>query len=398
MLRINNIARIKQDVFGKARSDEFAGYDPFDGLNSSFLSPFAFLRKSLFGLVWIQFFKRSPINLRQFFLVPKKRNPKGVGLFILGLIQDYKYSNDSQYLDTAQELADWLLTQQSDRQTWMHSCWGYHFDWNARAFFVPKNKPNVITTIYVSMALYQLGELINHPLYLNSALDSAHFIFKSLVSKDENGDFIAYIPDERAFVHNASLWGAAWLAFVGNKLDIDEYRQVAKRVGMRSVNGQTEDGAWVYGDRHHHQFIDGFHTGYNLEALDLLRKSLNTSDFDAAIKKGLNYYKKELIDKNYLAKYYHNNPYPLDMHSVAQLVLTLIKVGATDKDFQLAYKVIQASIKALYLPNKKQFVYQKTAFSTNKINYARWTQAWAYYSFAYFINASQSVDTDNLIP
>lgn len=394
---MSNISKTKNDVFAKAKSDEFAGYDPFDGLNSKLLSLFPFLRKGLFGLAWIQFFKRSPLNLRKLFLVPKKRNPKGVGLFILGLIQDYKFGGDSQYLETAQELADWLLTQQSDRQIWSHSCWGYHFDWNARAFFVPKGKPNVITTIYVSMALYQLAELTNNQVYLDTALDSGHFIFKTLVSKDQKGDFIAYIPGENAFVHNASLWGAAWLGFVGNKLSIDEYMQVAKRVAMRSVNGQKEDGAWVYGDRHHHQFIDGFHTGYNLEALDFLRKSLNINDFDDAIEKGLAYYKKELIDSNCLAKYYHDNLYPLDMHCATQLVLTLIKVGKTDADIRLAHDVIQASIKELYLPNKKQFVYQKTATGTNKINYARWTQAWVYYSFAFFMNANQQSDKDNSI-
>ncbi|MDZ7902882.1 MAG: hypothetical protein U5L01_10245 [Rheinheimera sp.] len=32
----------------------------------------------------------------------------------------------------------------------------------------------------------------------------------------EGRGFFAYIPGETAFVHNASLWGAAWVAFAGS--------------------------------------------------------------------------------------------------------------------------------------------------------------------------------------
>ena len=75
------------------------------------------------------------------------------------------------------------------------------------------------------------------------------------------------------------------------------------------------------------QFIDGFHTGYNLEALDLIRRSLQTDEFDQAIKKGFSYYKANFFEPDGTAKYYNNNRYPLDMHSVAQAVLTLVKLA-----------------------------------------------------------------------
>lgn len=380
---------IAQHALELAINEGFKGYDPFDGLNSSLFSFFTRIRKGIIGLAWIQFHKRLVFNLRPLFLVPAGRNPKGIGLFILGLLEDYRRTQEQSYLTEAIELGDWLLTQQSNlsvegKAQWQHACWGYHFDWNARAFYVPKGKPNVITTIYVSQALYALGQVTDDRNYTNAALDSAHFIVKTLYSEFDGRKFFAYIPGEEAFVHNASLWGAAWVAFVANVTENDEYKKLASTVARQSVSEQGSDGSWVYGARHHHQFIDGFHTGYNLEALHVLRTALNTTEFDGVIEKGLTYYKQEMFKADGTAKYYNTNRYPLDMHSVSQAVLTLLKVSGKQEDIELAGKIIQRSIDTLYMPKQQRFVYQKHKYFTNKINYIRWTQAWAYYSFAYY--------------
>ncbi len=384
-----NITELNCELIASVQANNFTGLDPFDSLNSRFLEKLPFLRRGVFGLAWIQIHKRSIINFRPLCLVPKGRNPKGIGLFILGLIEDYKRTNDTAYLNDAIELANWLLTVQSNlsvegKAQWLHACWGYHFDWNARAFFVPKGKPNVITTIYVSQALYALGQIADAKQYVDAALDSAHFIVKTLYSEIDGRQFFAYIPGEETFVHNASLWGAAWVAFMANATNNNAYKELALTVARQSVSEQAEDGSWVYGARHHHQFIDGFHTGYNLEALHVLRTALQTTEFDAPIALGLAYYKKELFERDGTAKYYNNNRYPLDMHSVSQAVLTLLKVSSEKEDVELAGKIIQRSIETLFMPNKKRFVYQKHKHFTNKINYIRWTQAWVYYSFAYY--------------
>ena len=379
-----SILSITGNVLDLSRSEDFAGYDPFDGLNSRFFESIPVMKKGVVGLSLIQLFKRSPINFRPLLGVAKKRNPKGIGLFILGLIEDYKRSQNQHYLNEAIELGNWLLSQKSDGAEWQYPCWGYHFDWNARAFFVPKGKPNVITTVYVSQALFSLSRVTGDAKYRKPALDSAHFIVEELYTKVDDRCFFAYIPGETAFVHNASLWAASWVAFVASETKNNQYRELALDVARQSVSEQSEEGAWVYGARHHHQFIDGFHTGYNLEALHLLRCSLEVDEFDEVIARGLTYYKRHLFEDDGTAKYYHNNRYPLDMHSVSQAVLTLLKVGETKADFQLAEKVINRAIDTLYLTKKKHFLYQKHKYFTNKINYIRWTQAWVYYSFSLF--------------
>ena len=387
---------LNSTLLDNCKNESFAGHDPFDALNSKFLNGFPKLKYGFLGLAWLQFHKRLPINLRPFCNIPKKRNPKGLALFILGLIEDYQRTGDDNYIREAANLADWLITQRCDKSSWHHSCWGYHFDWNARAFFVPKGKPNVITTIYVSKALLALGELTSNQDYIDAALDSANFIVKHLYKDDEEAPFIAYIPGETAFVHNASLWGAAWIATVGARTSNTEFMDIALRVARRSAQAQASDGAWVYGARDHHQFIDGFHTGYNLEALHEIKLSLQISEFDNVIEKGLEYYKRELIESDGTAKYYHNNRYPLDMHSVAQAVITLLKVDGSQSSIELARKIINRSIELMYMPDKHRFVYQKHKYYTNSVNYMRWTQAWVYYSFSYFnlLDAEKNNATD----
>jgi len=71
---------------------------------------------------------------------------------------------------------------------------------------------------------------------------------------------------------------------------------------------------------------------------------------------------------------------------VSQAVLALSKVGGTSTDLQMEEKIINKSIERLYMPKSGHFIYQKHKYFTNKINYIRWTQAWVYYSFAYYNN------------
>lgn len=382
-------------LYLQAEHGDFAGYDPFDGLNSKLFDWFPKLKRGIFGLAWTQFHKRSLINFRPLCGVPARRNPKGVALFISGMLLQYEASGDRALLLKAQELGDWLLDQQCDRAIWQHSCWGYHFDWNARAFFVPKGKPNVITTIYVARALRSLSLATQDPRYVAAADDAAFFIVNHLYTESDGRQFFAYIPGETAFVHNASLWAAAWVAEAYSRSRYEPFKELALRVARQSVAEQGSDGRWVYGSRHHHQFIDSFHTGYNLEALACINSSLATDEFSEVIERGLQFYREHFFGSNGEAYYYHNNAYPYDMHNVAQAVITLLRVGNTDADRVLAKKVIDWSIRTMFLADKGRFCYQKTKYFNNTINYMRWTQAWVYYAFTVYVTELAEKKVEN---
>jgi len=119
-------------------NQNFAGWDPYDGLNSKIFQSTPFKKWDLARLAWIQGFKRSPINFRKLLLIPKEHNAKGIGLFLTGYCNLYKVA-DSGNADfgTKEEiksqivkLAELLISMQS--LGYSGACWGYNFDWQAR--------------------------------------------------------------------------------------------------------------------------------------------------------------------------------------------------------------------------------------------------------------------------
>jgi polysaccharide biosynthesis protein VpsJ len=376
-------AQIADALLEQCKRDDFAGFDPFDALNSAFFDRLGGNRWPLGRIAWLQLHKRSPINLRPLFSVPKRRNPKGIALIILGLVERCRSSRSPDDMAIAVELGEWLLTQSADLDSWGHRAWGYHFDWAARAFYVPRGKPNAITTCYVARALYALGDLTGNANFTNAAIDAGFFL-DSLYLEHAGANYYAYIPGETAFVHNASLWSAALVCEAAVRVRNDAMRDRALEVARQSVHMQRPDGAWAYGTRSHHAFIDGFHTGYNLEALSLLKSATGVSEFDGALEAGMNYYRARFFLPDGTVKYYNDRVWPVDTHSVSQAILTLIRVGGTADDLVRADQVIDRAISTLYVPDKKRFLYQKGRWLNNSVNYLRWTQAWAFYALSVY--------------
>lgn len=374
---------VAEDLLSQSREADFCGYDPFDGLNSETFERLGVGRFPLARIAWLQLHKRSPVNVRRIVGVPKRRNPKGIALFILGLIERQHYLDSDGELSEAVALGDWLLGERVDRGVWKHSAWGYHFDWAARAFHVPRGKPNAITTCYVARALYGLGQATGIQRFTDAAIDAGFFL-DDLYVRASDVKYYAYIPGESAFVHNASLWSAALVAETAVRKGDERLREHALSVARQSASMQRADGAWVYGTRSHHAFIDGFHTGYNLEALDSLQRTLEIREFDETIERGMDYYRRHFFLVDGTVKYFHDCVWPLDTHSVAQAVVTLVKVGSSEADLVLATDVLSRAYSSLYLPEGKRFVYQKGRWLTNRINYLRWTQAWAFYALSLY--------------
>jgi polysaccharide biosynthesis protein VpsJ len=386
MLSISDqkVLQVHKNVLSTLQLDHYAGYDPFDLLNSKVFKSTKLLNSPIIRLISLQLGKRSPINLRQLLLVPKERNPKGIGLMVSSLLMDYTRSKNSEYLNEAEKLGTWLIDNRSSNYS--YSCWGYHFDWQARAFYVPKGTPNIITTYYVARALFELGKITNNESYLNVAIDAAHFMSQHLFNKSSKGSYFRYIPNENTFVHNASLWGASLCVQIGNYISDSSLIDKGMDAVQTSRNAQKTDGSWYYGSRNHHKFIDGFHSGYNLEALQAINDIIKCSEIDACIQLGYNYYLRTFITDDADVKYYSNSIFPLDVHSYAQAIITISKIGSGEQDFILCQAVLARMIEKFYLENKASFIYQKKRFYKNRINYMRWTQAWAYFSMSTYLS------------
>ena len=362
----------KQLLTGFIKED-FEGYDPFDGLNSRLFALSGLNLSRVARLAWLQFHKRSWINFRPMVGVPKTRNPKALALVILGLCAKYQSQPYEEGKRLALELGQWLLENACEKD--QGRGYGYPFSWQARAFYVPKGTPNLIASVYVAKAFLALAQTFHLSHYVQAAHEIAEFL--SAVLFDEQAGYFYYIPGQKVLVHNANLWGAATLASVMSSQDSAWLSQI-KRAVATSVAAQHGDGAWVYGERHHHQFIDGFHTGYNLEALCLIQAKVDLS-LAPVIDLGARYYFKQFFLADGTPKYYSDNIYPIDCHSVSQGILTaLLLPGYQDQANQL----VAYALKNLWNKQTQKFCYQRHKRVTNNICYMRWTQAWMFYALA----------------
>ena len=369
------------------KSQGFKGWDPYDGLNSNVFKALGLNKVAFFRLAWIQLFKRNPINLRKLFLVPKGYNPKGIGLFLSAYSKELIFLRNEGKRDltalenTVNELADLLIELRSE--SYSGSCWGYNFDWQARGgLFFPSGTPTVVATTYAAYGLFDAYDATGNTRYLNVALDAVNFVLKDL-SRDYRDDgtflFSYSVTNGNNTVYNASLLGSKLLsrAYYYNKDEtlIDVARGSVKAV----MNVQEKDGSWVYGELPIQSWKDSFHTGFNLECLADYMKFTGDKSFESGINLGIDYYIKNFFTDEGVPKYYNNEVFPIDIHSPAQLVVTIDSLGMMKEYRGLVEKVINWTINNMQ-DSKGFFYYQKKRYWTIKIPYMRWSQAWMAHS------------------
>jgi rhamnogalacturonyl hydrolase YesR len=363
-------------------SEKFKGWHPYDGLNSKVFQALQMDKVQFFRLAWIQLFKRNPINLRSVMLVSKEYNPKGLGLFLTGYCNLYASNPQEKYREKIVLLADEIIKLKTTG--FSGACWGYNFDWQSRAFFLPKGTPTVVATTFIAYALMDAYEITHNNEYLDVALSSAEFIMKDLNrTQKEEGFIFSYSPFDDTCVYNASLLGSKLLARIYSYTKDKDLLEAARGSVLACVNAQREDGAWIYGELSIQNWVDSFHTGYNLECIVEYQKYSGDISFQDNIDKGLKYYLDNFFLADGTPKYYDNKTYPIDVHAPAQLISTLYRLNVLKEQKELVDKVLKWTIENMQ-DNKGYFYYQLKQGISSKIPYMRWAQAWMFYAFSFY--------------
>lgn len=365
-------------------TENFMGWDPYDGLNSPIIKKTFLHRVPLARLIFIQFFKRSPINLRKIFFIPKQHNPKGIALLISGYCNLYhikkeKDQNESLLIkEKIIYLSDLLLSLKS--RGYSGDCWGYNFDWQARFYFLFKAyTPTVVATSFCVDALLSAYKITQKEDYLKSALSSRFFILNDLKKENfEDGFLLSYAPvDGNNTVYNASLLGAKALSkcyeITGEKDLINAAKQIVNCV----CKNQNRDGSWVYGRLSTQTWIDSYHTGYNLQSIYVYQKISGDLSFKRYLKKGLDFYIKNFFEDNGLPKHFHDNAYPIDIHCPGQLFMTLCEMEKIEENKVLVQKVLEWTVRNMQ-DRKGFFYFQLKKVLSSKISYMRWNNAFMF--------------------
>jgi hypothetical protein len=321
----------------------------------------------------MQTMKRNPINLRRILLVPKSQNSKGIALFSSALL---KLSNHAIVSEDDARLLLGRVVELKSAKSQQYS-WGYNFDWQTRDFLVPAYTPNIICTTVAGNALLDAYEKFGNTSYLEMASSAGDFYLEGLnKTEDKEGLCFSYTPLDRERVHNANLLGAAFLARLYGITGKQKLFDHALRAAKYSVKRQRADGSWLYGESAKQKWIDNFHTGYNLCALRSICRYTKTFEFESHIRRGFDFYRKHFFREDSVPKYFHDRTYHIDIHNVAQSIITLLTLKDLDKgNIDLALSVFEWAMTHMW-DKQGYFYYQVLPYYKIKIPYMRWSQAW----------------------
>lgn len=356
------------------RANDWAGYDPYDGLNTKLLEALPFLNSRLPRLALIQGLKRSPINIRRLLFIPKTQNPKALALFLSALLQLSEVGLATE--EDRVRMIDRLIALRAPGVSYW--CWGYSFPWQTRTLLVPAGAPNLVCTSFAANALLDAYQRRHDRQCLNMAVSAAEYMLNELywTGGDATAGFGYPLPSQRTPVHNANFLAAALLCRVYRHTGEEKFLDPALRVARYSVGRQHPDGSWDYGEAPTQRWIDNFHSGYNLCALQAICRYAQTTEFESSIRRGFEFYQAHFFRPDGAPRYFHDRDYPVDIHCVAQSIITLLALRDLDPDtIALARAVFRWAMRHMW-DTRGFFYYRVLRAWTIRTSYMRWSQAW----------------------
>ncbi len=385
-------------LFSYCQSRNWAGIDPYDAVNSRIFQALPFLDRRIPRLIFTQVMKRSVLNFRPLMLVPPAQNPKALGLFLMSALRLSKLGLLNEQDPTASITKDLESLRSANSKYW---CWGYSFPWQTRTLLVPRWAPNLVCTTFIANALLDAYEQTGESRFLEMASSSARFVLDELYWTDGEAvaGFAYPLPSMRNNVHNGNFLGAALFCRVAKHTGDETFLSPALKVARYSASRQRDDGSWKYGESSNQGWVDNFHTGYNLCALRTINGVLEKDEFEPHLQRGFAFYRDHFFREDGVAKYFHDQTYPVDIHCVAQSIITLLTLKDLDPgNVQLAQKVLQWAMDHMW-DDQGFFYYRILRSCTIRTSYMRWSQAWMLLAMSTLLSetdaATRNSSTDN---
>jgi hypothetical protein len=370
-----------------SESADFAGWDVFDALTSPVLARLP--SSPLVRRVALQVLKRSPVQLRGVLRVPKLQHTKGLALFASAyarLAAADGAPGDARAGQVATDLAGRLVERAIARPSGVG--WGYDFPVQLRWGAYQPGEPNAVGTAFAGHALLDVAALVGDDRLVEVARDAARYAITELLTERDGGRYFAYYAGATAAIHNSSLLLASLC--VRALPPGDSHLEAAGDAIRYSVERQRADGSWPYGEEPNLGWVDGFHTAYNLDALDLWQRATGDEPARAALERGLDLYVARLIDPDGAARASLESRYPVDIHAVATAISTLSTLdrngwGTGDT----AERVLDWTL-ANMRRGDGRFAFQKHRRYRNSVPYIRWGDGHMLLGLANYLTGRES--------
>jgi hypothetical protein len=319
-----------------------------------------------------------PMGMRNLIGIRPSLNAKAMGLFAKAYLNLYNFEQgESVFLDKATKCFNWLEANSS--RGYKGPCWGYPFDWQSTVL-IHKGTPSSVVSWTAGDAFWQMYLITGEQRYLNICEGVCKFFVSDLNYDCPSSDQIcfSYTPVDRMHVLNATLFVGEFLIRVGSETGNAEYIRKGRAVTNYLIENQNTDGSWAYFGPEDNKpvTIDHYHTGFILRMLCSICEATGDKRYEAALKKGFDFYWNELFDPSGLPHYFVNQVYPVNIHSISEalLCLNLFDGRYQDTSERLQW-ILDWALKNM-LDKNGYFYFEKHANRTVKIPFMRWGQAW----------------------
>ncbi len=378
---IQDSARLKVEILDSItrltdwlKRNDYSGYDTFDGLSARFVRPFTFNSKFLRTALQ-QGIRRFPINLRPVLGVRKSRSTKGMGFIAKGFIRMHDTTGNEQWANDAKMVLQWLMDHRSPGYS--GACWGNHFDYQSRSFYMNAGVPTVVWTSLIGHAFLDAFEHFGDPQYLEVADSACAHIMRDLDTfPDGKGVCISYVPKLNSQVHNANTLGASLLSRVYSFKKTEAYKILAEKAIQYTAQYQRPDHSWWYGEKENLHWVDNFHTAYVLDCFKYYSEGTGDKKFDRIMMDGYYHWKKTFFLEDGTPRYYDFKTLPLDIQCCSQAIDTLVFFSDRDPDsLRLAANVARWTISNMQ--DKSGYFYYRrySPWLVNKTATLHWGQA-----------------------
>jgi rhamnogalacturonyl hydrolase YesR len=352
---------------------DYRGYDTFDGL-SAFVRPLTFETK-LLRTVLQQGVRRFPLNIRPLLGIPASRSTKGMSYIARGFMRLQDVTGDKTWGDKARAAFEWLI--QNESKGYSGACWGNHFDYQSRGFYLPKGVPTIVWTSHIGHGFLDAFEHFGDEKYLEVAASACQHILKDL-KRLPDGDTvcISYIPTGENYIHNSNVLGGSLLARVWSYTKNEECLALAKQSIRYTAKHQRENASWYYGEAPNVRWVDNFHTAYNLDCFKYYIEATGETQFEENLSRGYKYWKETFFLEDGTPRYYDYKTLPIDIQCSSQAIDSFVFLNDRDPDnLALAVKVAKWTIENMQ-DSSGYFYYRRySPMIVNKTPTLHWGQA-----------------------
>jgi hypothetical protein len=291
-----------------------------------------------------------------------------------GFIRMHQVTGEAVWAEKARWALGWLIEHQSEGYS--GACWGNHFDYVSRSFYLPKGVPTVVWTSLIGHAFLDAYEHFNDPRYLQIASSACDHILHDLQTRQVGKSLcISYVPGVNSWVHNANTLGASLLARTFSFTHQEALRELAEKAMRYTAMHQRSDASWWYGEDANKHWVDNFHTAYVLDCFKCYAETTGDSQFDAVATRGYEFWKRTFFLPDGTPRYYDFKTPPIDIQCCSQAIDTLVYFSDRDPgSLALALTIARWTIGNMQ-DRTGYFYYRRYGFIINKTPTLHWGQA-----------------------